>query len=261
MPQASEKVSAPSRPALRLARGNSIRLSLFGGFAARSSNCAGGPPPVSAPRHQAMLAYLAMRPRFSETRERLAALLWSESGEVQARQNLRQCLVRIRREFAPLGIDPVIVSAREIRLDPARITVDAMEFHDLARSGQPQDLEAAMALYQGAFLDGLNLGQESFDEWHQAEHARFERAAAQVMQKCARHRDQSGDGAGAVRAAESLVAVDSLNEDSQRLYLRMLARHQGREAALGHARTLTRLIKQECPAGPHKWVSSKLFSE
>src|SRR5438445_414454 len=51
---------------------------------------------LSARKLCALLTFLACSPR-PQPRERLTALLWGSHGEMQARQNLRQALYRIRQ--------------------------------------------------------------------------------------------------------------------------------------------------------------------
>src|SRR3954454_21472970 len=69
-------------------------LFVFGGFTIAS----GEPAEVKLTRKaRAMLAYLALQPGHSQSREKRAALLWSGTGKLQARTNLRQALSFIRK--------------------------------------------------------------------------------------------------------------------------------------------------------------------
>ncbi len=85
-----------------------LSLRLLGRFAATIER--GGQTQalqISAPRHRVLLACLAMQPTWSETRERLATLLWGDRSDRQARQGLRQLLLTLRQELAAAGIDPI----------------------------------------------------------------------------------------------------------------------------------------------------------
>ena len=75
----------PSPPVL------SVRL--LGGFAVHS---AGKPVAVDSARTQALLAYLILHQGADQPRERLAYLFWPDSGESQARTNMRQALHRLK---------------------------------------------------------------------------------------------------------------------------------------------------------------------
>lgn len=67
-----------------------LSVSLLGGFQVRSG--AGTAISVPVKKAKALLAYLALHPGQRYTRDRLAALLWEEHGETQARHSLRQAL-------------------------------------------------------------------------------------------------------------------------------------------------------------------------
>ena len=227
-----------------------LRLHLLGRFAADVD----GEPPrnveMSGKLRRALLAYVAMQPSLAETRERLASLLWGESPDRQARQNLRQCLVDLRRDFAAVGLDPLIVDRATIALDPRLIAVDAREFLTLCGSDDLADLEKAISLYDGRLLDGLDLDIEAFRDWLGKERARLEPAAVLVFEKYVRRQDAAGNGSQAIRAAERLVGLDPLRESAQRLLIGVLARHGGRSVALAQAATLTALLRAELDADP-----------
>jgi TolB-like protein/Tfp pilus assembly protein PilF len=222
-----------------------IDLRLLGRFGATVDS---RPPRIvqmSAPRRRAVLAYLALQPTHMETRERLAALLWGNATDHQARQSLRQCLVALRKEFQAAGRDPLVIERDVIGLDPSRVVVDAREFMALAASDDAGDLDRAMDLYKGELLDGLELDIEPFNDWVRGERARIAAAAAGAFERSAAEHDAAGDGPGALRAAERLVALDPLREAAHRLLLRMLAKYKGRDAALAHAEGLAQRVRDE----------------
>lgn len=238
-------VKSESAPADRHVADRRIGLRLLGRFSATFD----GQPPrllqISALRHRALLGYLAMQPSYAETRERLASLLWGDRFDKQARQSLRQCLLLMRKDFESTGVDPLIIDRDTVGLDPERITVDAREFLTLAQSDNLDDIDRAIALYESAFLDGLELDVESFDDWLHNERARLQGAATLALQRAAERHDAAGVATKAVRAAEKLVALDPLRESGHRLLLRIVAKHHGRDAALGHAEALAHTIRNE----------------
>ena len=85
---------------------------------------------VNTNRLQSLLAYLLLNSESAQSREQLAYLLWPESGESQARTNLRQLLHHLRRalpaECCHLEADNHSVQWRR---DPA-CTIDVVEFDD-----------------------------------------------------------------------------------------------------------------------------------
>src|SRR5262245_59263734 len=111
-----------------------MHLRLLGRFAA---TIAGEPPrllQISGPRHRALLAYLAMHPAYTDTRERVATLLWGDRPDKFARQSLRQCLLILRKEFELAGSNPLVIERDAIGLDPNLVSVDARELLVLAAS-------------------------------------------------------------------------------------------------------------------------------
>jgi TolB-like protein/DNA-binding SARP family transcriptional activator/Tfp pilus assembly protein PilF len=230
----------------------SLRLSLLGGFAAEIERRDGARSElrVTARKARALLAYLAVAPRQRASRERLASLLWGDRvGDPQARQSLRQSLVVLRQELAPLGADPFLVEADEIALKPGLVQVDAVTFARLAQSSAIADLEQAAALYRGEFLAGLSVEAEAFEDWRRVERVRLEALAAHAFAEAAAQWDASGDPR-AVDAAARLTALDPLREDWQRQLFGLLARYRGRDAALAEAAGFAALLARELDAEP-----------
>ena len=85
-----------------------LRLTLLGGFQARLST--GGALSLPSRKAQALLAYLGARPGQSHPRDKLAALLWGESREAQARDGLRHALAALRQALP--ATEPRILMAR-----------------------------------------------------------------------------------------------------------------------------------------------------
>ena len=227
-----------------------LRLHLLGRFAAEVDGEPSRNVEMSSKLRRALLAYLALQPSLAETRERLASLLWGESPDRQARQNLRQCLLDLRRDFEAVGLHPLRVDRTTIALDPELIAVDAREFLTLCDSDDPADLEKAIDLYDGPLLDGLDLDIDAFRDWLGKERTRFESAALLAFERYALRQDEAGNGVPAIRAAERLVALDPLRESAQRLLIRVSARHSGRSVALARAAALTAMLRAELDAEP-----------
>jgi len=227
-----------------------LRLRLLGRFTAEVDGEPSRSVEISGKLRRALLAYLAIQPSLAETRERLASLLWGESPDRQARQNLRQCLLDLRRDFEAVGLDPLRVDRTTIALDPDLIAVDAREFLTLCDSDDLADLEQATGLYDGPLLDGLDLDIDAFRDWLGKERLRFESAAALLFEKYALRQDEARNGALAIRAAEWLVGLDPVRESGQRLLIRLLARFRGKDAALAQAAALTATLRAELDAAP-----------
>ena len=236
-----------------------IELGLLGRFAASVQGRAPAVVPIAAPRLRAVLAYLAMQPAFAETRERLAALLWGDGTDKQARQSLRQCLFALRRELGPHA-DALVIERETVGLAPGRVAVDAREFLTLAEHPSGEAGARALALYRGEFLDGLDLDVAPFSEWLRAERAKISVAAARLFETCALAADKAGRSTEAIALSERLAAVDPGREHAQRLVLGLIARHRGREAALARAESVLAHIREQLDAEPENKTADLVAS-
>ena len=72
-----------------------MSLRLLGRFDAQVTGSHIRPLHIGAPRRQALLAYLALRPGLSAGRDHLASLLWDEEDATQARHNLRNIALTV----------------------------------------------------------------------------------------------------------------------------------------------------------------------
>jgi len=199
---------------------------------------------ISSRRGRALLAYLALQPAFTASRERLATLLWGDRQDRQARQSLRQCLLSLRQELEAYDADLLQVGIDTVALDRSRVSADVFRFPPLAQSDAPSDLSEAIDLYRGDFLDGLRVDSEPFQEWLAYERARLQSLAKLALQKAAASDDPRNGGGFAVAAAERLVALDPLNESSLRQLLTLLWRSGGSGPALSRAEEFLRLLRQ-----------------
>ena len=72
-----------------------LQVQLLGSFACSWSD--GRKVTVGSKKGRGVLAWLALAPRHTGTRDQLMATFWSLVGEEQARQSLRQCLSGLRK--------------------------------------------------------------------------------------------------------------------------------------------------------------------
>src|SRR5438094_9311715 len=157
---------------------------------------AAAPPELLWRKHLALLVYLARSPRKSRTREHLVGLLWSDRDEKQARHSLSEAL-RVLRQA--LGDAAVQADVDQVRLAAAGGTPDCHRFAALAERGE---WDAAAALVEGEFLEGLSLpGANEFESWLGTERALWRALALDALVKSAEAALDRGDPAGAARAA------------------------------------------------------------
>ena len=66
------------------------------------------------------------------------------------------------------------------------VGVDVEDFEAGAAARSPRELEAALAVYSGPFLDGFHLGSNPFDDWAASERDRLLNRALESFEKLAR---------------------------------------------------------------------------
>lgn len=130
-----------------------LRLQLFGRF--RVEDDQGAEIEIKSRKARALLAYLALPIGKPRSRDAVAALLWSDRGDEQARGSLRQALSGLRRELGHEAIEALVVSDDYLALDPNRV--------ELASPAPGDEL-----------LDGLGVNDPAFDEWLRDERSRLE---------------------------------------------------------------------------------------
>src|SRR3954471_4575812 len=157
-----------------------LRLRLLGRFALTAVNDSSAQMRLSTRKAAALLAYLAMSEEQTAGREELATLLWGSCSEQQARQSLRQALASLRKEIG--DAQAICADANTVRLKPGLWSVDAWDFELLTHALNADELRCAGRLFGGAFLHGLNIDEEGFDEWVNRQRLRVQLATARLCE-------------------------------------------------------------------------------
>ncbi len=183
---------------------------------------AGGEPiPLRSQKTPVLLAYLALEG--PTPRARLAGLLWESSG---ARTNLRTEIYHLNRS-APGVLEP----ARQ-QLALGSVEVDVHGFEAQLNAGR---LQAAVELYRGPFLTGLNPGVSAeLEEWIHYHRARLQTRYNEALLRLARLAE---DPREALEHLSRLRSVDPLNEEALREAMRRLV-------ALGENRRAVALYRE-----------------
>lgn len=227
-----------------------LRLRLLGRFSVVVPDGESRPIQLSTRKAGALLAYLGMSRDYTAGREELAALLWGDSSDPQAKQSLRQALALLRKELGPAQL--FTADATAVQLDPSQWSIDARDFETLARSRNAEDLARAARLFTGDFLAGFNIDEESFEEWVNGQRTRLQRAAGQLCETFVKHPELVIDADQALAAVEQLMALDPLREDWQRLAIALYARYRGKNEALARGSAFAGLLQRELGVAPEK---------
>ena len=113
------------------------KLRLFGEFDLSSSD--GTEIAALGRRDRAVLTYLILTPNQRESRERLAALLWSNRGEEQARHSLAQSTAVIRKALGDTDKNVVVSEPASLAIDWTKFDVDVLAFRELVDEGTLED--------------------------------------------------------------------------------------------------------------------------
>jgi DNA-binding SARP family transcriptional activator len=223
-----------------------LSLRLLGGFVLRAE---ARPRPLPARKAQALLAYLAVRGGRAHSRETLTALLWTDVGERQARQSLRQTLVWLRRALA--GHRRVLLTQGDtVTLSPSTLDLDVAAFERLVRRGTPEALESAVALYHGPLLDGVRVAAPAFEEWLESERARLAELVLDALRRLVDRHVKAGRVEAATQAATRLLALDPLQEEVHRTLMRLHVRQGRRAAALRQYQACVTVLQKELGVEP-----------
>jgi len=110
---------------------------------------------------QALFAYLLLNAGKPHRRERLAGLLWPDSGEDNARSYLRHELWRLRKTLEADGETYLNTDDLTIAFNPhSAYSLDVQRLESVPLdSSTTDDLIEALSAYQGELLPGF------YDEW------------------------------------------------------------------------------------------------
>src|SRR4030095_14054351 len=124
-----------------------LELTLLGGFDARVDTRSLVFPSRKA---RALFAYLAVPTGRPHSRDKLAALLWGDTAEPQARTALRECLFVSRRVLVAHRVRALVVDGESVALDQAAVRVDVAAFDRLGDAGRVGGLFPARPGLSGA---------------------------------------------------------------------------------------------------------------
>ena len=169
----------------------------------------GAPWTFSAPPAcLALLAYVALR-RQPVRRAVIAAALWPDQTDAEARANLRRHVHRLKRALPVVkGSEWLLDEGGGLAWNHDVAQVDVASFlTDVADGERAAD---AVDLYRGDLLEGYE------DEWLTIERERLRMLYLGALQRLCAARRRSRDLPAAIGYAERLLAEDDLNEDALR---------------------------------------------
>jgi len=222
-------------------------LTLLGGFEIKLSGQAIDLP---GQKDRALLAFLALSPGFTHSRDKLASLLWSDRGDQQARDSLKHALTRVRQCLRAVTPAPIVADRQSVRFDPVAVTIDVAAFERLLSDGTPEALEQAAALYRGDLLDGIGLRDPAFEDWLLVERQRLRQRAEEALSGLLAQSLAAGARDRAAAAARRLLSLDPLREAACRGLMQIHADRAETAQALKVYETLRDRLHRELVVKP-----------
>jgi DNA-binding SARP family transcriptional activator len=209
-------------------------------------------------KERVLLAYLVEESQLPHRREKLAGLLWPERPESAARSNLRRVLSNLRRllgDRIPSGPPFLLVTEHTVRLNPTcDAWVDSLSFAGLLRQLRQQpgtQLEDAIRLYQGDFLEGLSVSDSpACEEWILLCRERYQRLMMEALHRLVEAYGQQGSYARALELACRQLELEPWWEEAHQQLIRLLALSGHRSDALAQYEKCRRVLAEELDAEP-----------
>lgn len=200
---------------------------------------------------QALLFYLAVTGQ-PHSRDSIAALLWDNMTDAQAKKNLRTVLSDLR---GLLG-DYLQIDRQTLAFDPTRpywLDVEILR-RDLTLSAPAPDSatrQAAVALYQDEFLSGFHIhNAPGFDGWVVEQREHLHALVAAALSVLVQEYSQQDNYPAALAANRRLLALDAWSEPAHRRQMFLLAQTGERSAALAQYESCRRILQEEFGVEP-----------
>jgi DNA-binding SARP family transcriptional activator/predicted ATPase len=208
---------------------------------------------------RALLAYLAVEADRPHRREVLAGLLWPDWPDRDALSNLRYALSNLRRVIGDRTAEPpfLLITRDTLQFNTASdYWLDVTAFTEMMEADKTHpsaidQLQQAVALYRGSFLEGFSVGDSpAFEEWALFTRERLGRQVSSALHRLAASYEQRGQYEQAQSCAWRQVELEPWDEAAHGQLMRTLALSGQRSAALAQYETCRRLLAEELGVEP-----------
>ncbi|HEY1352548.1 MAG TPA: AAA family ATPase [Ktedonobacteraceae bacterium] len=203
-------------------------------------------------RSRALLYYL-LSTQSPQPRERLLTLLCGDVDEESARKTFKTLLAEVRsllRSFDP-GLDWILNDGSQLRLNPrAPLWLDTEIFEKMA-AGASRNLNQAVNLYRGSFLDGFFLKDApDFDAWVRSARDHFQRLYIKTLRQLAEVYESERQFEQAISCIQLLLSADPLLEEAYAHLMRLCWITGDRIEALRQYEQLCAVLARELAIRP-----------
>ncbi|TXL70376.1 hypothetical protein FHP25_34655 [Vineibacter terrae] len=224
-----------------------LRIYLLGGCRVTLSDGSDGTP--RAKKTRAVLAFLALTPDASATRERVAGLVWSDRLEEQARGSLRQAITELRALFRDGDAGALHIDRDVMRVNLDQVWIDAREVERMA-DGPLEEKRRIPELYRGDLLADLSAIGGAFQDWLYGERAWRREQAFGGMAAAMRELIVLRDLPAAEAIARHMLALEPSHEEAHRGLMEAFARSGDKAAALRQFQVCVDALKRTLDAKP-----------
>ena len=187
-------------------------------------------------RDAALLTMLALQAPMP--RARVAALLWPDADDEQARNNLRQLLFRLRRTARR----DVVLGDAMLHL-ASDIAVDLIEFQQQVAGDVDAGAGDLLGDYDYSDVDTL-------DQWSRTARAHWHTSRLDMLAQAASDLESQGQLASALSFTQRMLAEDPLLEHAHRRLMRLHYLRGDRAAALSAYERCRKTLQAELGASP-----------
>jgi len=238
-----------------------LRLSLLGPFQVTLDGQAVSG--FKSSKVRALLAYLAVEADRPQPRDTLAGLLWPEQPNRVARNNLRTTLSNLRHVIGDRTAAPpfLLITRNTIQFNAAsdydldvqtfeRYLVGEKSANRQISESVIENLESAIALYRGDFLEGFYADSATFEEWALLKREQLHRQMMTALRRLVAHWEGRGEYERTQSYARRQLELEPWDEQAHRQLMRLLALSGQRSAALSQYQTCQRLLAEELGVEP-----------
>jgi len=215
---------------------------------------------------RALFAYLAIESSHPHHRDHLATLLWSDQCQSNARSNLRKALFTLRQMLGDsTAHSPLFLTTRNtIQFNPTAdhtsdvaILTQLLERH--SQHFHPEgvcpecvsDLEQAVALYRGSFLEQIQLSDsEAFEAWVMLHRQRLHELVVNACTALVTHYEHQQNYQKAQQYVQRQLQLEPWNEVAHQCLMRILAQCGQRTAALKQYDRCCQVLEKELDTDP-----------
>lgn len=203
-------------------------------------------------RSRALLYYLVST-QSPQPRERLLTLLCGDVDEESARNTFKTLLAEVRSLLRGFDsdIEWILNDGDQLRLNPhAPLWLDTEIFEKMT-AGTSRNLNQAIELYRGSFLDGFFLKDApDFDAWVRSARDHFHRLYIKALRKLAEVYESENQFEQAINCIQMLLTTDPLLEEAYARLMRLYWMTGDRVEALRQYERLCAVLARELAIRP-----------